>query len=134
MWIILNPKNAHRFTTLGINLHKGAPTAFVKPDTDPETMQAITRAIGEGRILRIQGNEMQGMIIPNQAKIGTVDTEETSAIVRTKAIRDESGKIISTVIVMPDADGNAVDSAPKQVIITGISQTERDEDEDGGEG
>jgi hypothetical protein len=135
MWIVLNPKKAHRFTTKGINLHKGAPTAFVKPDTDPETMGAINRAIGDGRILRIQGNEMQGMVIPKQAKIGSVDTEDTDTVVRTQYVRDEQGNILSTVIVMPDEDGNVKNAEPKQggVILTGISETDRDEDEDGGE-
>jgi len=132
MWIVLNPKKAHRFTSKGINLHKGAPTAFVKPDTDQETMMAITRAIGEGKVLRIQGNEIQGMVIPNQAKIGGVDTEDTKAVVRTQHVRDENGKILSTVIVMPDEDGNVKNAKPKQagVILTGISQTDRDTDED----
>jgi hypothetical protein len=135
MWIILNPKKAHRFTTKGINLHKGAPTAFVKPDTEPEIMLAINRAIGDGRVLRIQGNEMTGMVIPKQAKIGSVDTEDTDTVVRTQSVRDENGKIVSTVIVMPDEDGNVKNAEPKQagVILTGISETERDTDEDGEE-
>ena len=132
MWIILNPQKAHRFTTKGINLHKSAPTAFVGPDTDQETIATITRAISDGRIIRVSGNESKGMIIPKQAKISGVDTEDTGAVIHTKYIRDENGKIISTVIVMPDEDGNVKNAEPKQagVIMTGISQGPRDEDKD----
>lgn len=135
MWIILNPKKAYRFTTKGINLYKGAPTAFVKSDTDPETMTTINRAIADGRIIRVQGNAMDGMVIPKQVKIGNVDTEDTDTVVRTRHVRDENGNITSTVIVMPDADGNVEEKPVKQrgVIITGITESDRDEDEDDGE-
>jgi len=131
MWIILNPKKAHRFTTKGINLYKGAPTAFVKPDTDPETMTAINRALAGGMIIRVQGNDMDGMVIPKQAKIGNVDTEETDTVVRTRHVRDDNGKILSTVIVMPDEDGNVEDKPARQsgVIITGIVDEPLDEED-----
>ena len=97
MWIILNPQKAHRFTTKGINLHKSAPTAFVGPDTGQEVMAIITRAISDGRLIRMSGNESKGMIIPKQAKISGVGTEDTGAVVHTKYVRDEDGKILTSI-------------------------------------
>lgn len=131
MWIILNPKKAHRFTTKGINLHKSAPTAFVGPDTSKEAMMTINRAISDGRIIRISGDESKGMIIPKQAKISGVGTEDTDATVHTKYVRDENGKVLSTIIVMPDEDGNVREEEPKQTVpfMTGIREEPRDEDE-----
>jgi len=136
MWIILNPKKAHRFTTKGINLHRSAPTAFVDPNIGAETMAAITRAIADGQLIRVAGNKMDGLVIPKQAKISTVDTEDTETQAHIKHIRDEEGRVLSTVIVMPDEDGNAVEGEAKQtgVIMTGITQSDRDEDEDEEEG
>jgi len=132
MWVILNPKKAHRFTTKGINLHKSAPTAFIDPGTSNEVMLTINRAINDGKLIRIQGNKMTGMVIPKQAKISNVDNEDTDAKVHTQHVRNDNGKILSTVIVMPDKDGNAVEGEARQsgVILTGITQSDRDEDED----
>ncbi len=132
MWIVLNPQKAHRFTTQGINLYKGSPTAFIGPDTPGDVMVTINRAIAEGRVIRMQGNEMKGMVIPNQARISQVDDNDTSTVVRTQYIRDDNGKIISTVIVMPDKEGNAelVEVKPKSgAIITGITETPLDDEE-----
>jgi hypothetical protein len=136
MWIILNPQKAHRFTTKGINLHRSAPTAFIDPNTSGEVMMTINRAIADGKLIRVQGNKMDGMVIPKQAKISTIDTEDIETKAHTKYIRDEQGRILSTVIVMPDADGNAVEGEveePKGIILTGVIQSDRDEDEDDGE-
>ena len=136
MWIILNPKKAHRFTTKGINLHKSAPTAFIDPGVGAETMAAINRAIADGKIIRVSGNKMDGLVIPKQAKISTVDTEDVETQAYTKHIRDEEGRVLSTVIVMPDEEGKAVEGEVEQkgVIMTGISYSERDTDEDEEEG
>lgn len=135
MWIILNPKKAHRFTTKGINLHKSAPTAFVDPSIGPEVMATISRAIADGKLIRVTGNKMDGMVIPKQAKITNIDTEDTDNKVHTRYIRDDNGRVLSTVIVMPDADGNVTDAPVKQtgIIMTGITHSDRDEDEDDGE-
>lgn len=137
MWIILNPQKAHRFTTKGINLHNSAPTAFIDPSTSPEIMQTINRAISDGKIIRVTGNKMDGMVIPKQAKMTTIDTEDTKNKVHTRYIRDDNGRILSTVIVMPDVDGNFKDTPDKDkrsgVILTGITNSDRDEDEDDGE-
>lgn len=136
MWIVLNPKKAHRFTTKGINLHKSAPTAFIDPGVGAETMAAINRAIADGKIIRVSGNKMDGLVIPKQAKISTVDTEDVETQAYTKHIRDEEGRVLSTVIVMPDEEGKAVEGEVEQkgVIMTGISYSERDTDEDEEEG
>lgn len=135
MWIILNPKKAHRFTTKGINLHRGAPTAFVDPSIGAETMTAITRAIADDKIIRVVGNKMDGLVIPKQATISTIDTEDTEAQAHTRYIRDEQGRVLSTVIVMPDEDGNVKEGTVKQtgIILTGVTQSDRDEDEGDGE-
>ena len=135
MWIILNPKKASRFTTKGINLHRSAPTAFVDPGIGLEVMTAINRAISDGRLIRVQGNTIDGMTIPQQAQIGSIDTEDTETVASTQCVRDEQGKITANVLVMPDRDGNVSDEPPKQrgIIITDIIDTPLDEDEDDGE-
>ena len=131
MWLILNPKKGHRFTTKGINLHKSAPTAFVDPGTDGETMTAINQAITDGRIIRVAGNKMDEMSIPQQAKMSSINTEDIKTKARIEHVKDTNGKILSTIIVMPDEDGNVIDAPIKEqgVILTGITETDRDEDD-----
>lgn len=132
MWIVLNPTKAHRFTTKGINLHKGAPTAFVPPELENEYRAIIERAIVDGRLIRVTGNTLKGMIIPNQAKIEDISHEDTDMTVGVKYETNEDGVRVTT-ITMPDRDGEISKSEkPKQggVIITPISWSERDEDED----
>lgn len=133
MWIVLNPRKAHRFTTKGINLHKSAPTAFVDPDTSSEVLAHIERAIAEGKILKIEGNSMKGMIIPKQAKIEDLTHEDTEKTVSTKCEKNEDGVLVTTITMSGGEDDETEEKpAPKQggVIITPISWSERDEDED----
>lgn len=135
MWIILNPKKTNRFTAKGINMYKSSPTAFVGPDTDNETMTVINRALISGDIIRVADNEMSNISIPSQAEIGSIDTEDTDTKAHSRYIKNKDGKILSTVIVMPDEDGNAEEKPLKNagVILTGIYEEERDEDEVSGE-
>ena len=131
MWIVLNPKKAHRFTTKGINLHKGAPTAFVDPGLDQEFVHAIERAIADGRVIRISGDQIDGFTINNQAKIQTINEEDTDLKGSVKSGLDEDGIRINT-ITMPDCDGSVSEKPVKRgVIITGIyDEPLEDEEED----
>jgi len=132
MWIVLNPKKARRFTTQGINLYKGAPTAFIQPDTSMEVMAAINRAIVEGRIYSVEGNEMDGLTIPDQAQITNINMTEVDSSGSTTVIRNDEGKIIGTVLTMPDEDGNVNKKKTHQqnIILTGIQDLPIDEVEE----
>ena len=133
MWIVLNPKKAHRFTTKGINLCKTTPTAFVDPSLDAEVKAVISKAINDGRVIAVQGDDLDGVGIHNQAKIETVSEEDTGKLAGVKSGLDEDGNRVN-VIVMPGLDGKAASKVQKRgVIITDIEELPRDEDEDQGE-
>ena len=130
MWIILNPKKAHRFTTQGINLCKTTPTAFVDPSLSSEVKAVIAKAISDGRVISIQGDDLAGLGIHNQAKIESVNEEDTDKLAGVRSGLDEDGNRVN-VIVMPGRDGKSVSKVQKRgVIITDIEELPRDEDED----
>ena len=132
MWIVLNPKKAHRFTTKGINLHKGAPTAFVDPGLDQEFVHAIERAIADGRVIRISGDQIDGFTINNQAKIQTINEEDTDLKGSVKSGLDDDGTRVN-IITMPDRDGHVKNDEPvkRGIILTDIrDEPLEDEEED----
>lgn len=129
MWIVLNPKKGTRFTTKGINLHKAAPTAFVDPGLEKEFMNHIDAAVAAGTVIRID-EQSKGMAVPKQAKISDVDDEDTDAVIKYKS-GWLNGELV-TIIGMPDKDGNFKEAEKKEsgAIITGITESPRDEEED----
>jgi hypothetical protein len=130
MWICINPQKTNRFITKGINLYKGAPTAFIGPETSEEVMSAIYSAINDGRVIRMQGNEIKGLSIKNQATIEEVSDDETELVIRSKSKIIEGQR--TTIISMPDRDGN-IDKKRKNkssIILTGIQDMPLEEDEE----